>query len=210
MLGGWESEEGGKLDYGNTSALTHWPYLLNALQKQLWLVHREWCSDVYMCVCVCMSLFHASHTGLRNKSPYYREEARPVPPYARSHPGLTCSPKAWQLFPGESSLLRRAATDSLLGKRFSRLPHIAIKSLFVPHIWELCAFDIIFPVETARNYGLRHYCGKITNCWLLRMKLSHMSSRALVCSLIYPATQEHTHILRSCKHTHTPLVTRPQ
>lgn len=78
---------GGKLDYGSTSALTHWPYLLNALQKQLWHVHRGWCSiqaRMYMCVCVLMrescelSLFHASHTGPRNKGPYYRED--PVPP----------------------------------------------------------------------------------------------------------------------------------
>lgn len=43
---------GGKLDYSSTSALTHWPYLLNALQKQLWRVYREWCS-VQACVCVC-------------------------------------------------------------------------------------------------------------------------------------------------------------
>ena len=80
---------GGKLDYGSTSALTHWPYLLNALQKQLWLVHREWCSvqaRMYMCtrgcVCVCVyagvcvswAYFMPAIQGLRNKSPYYSEE----------------------------------------------------------------------------------------------------------------------------------------
>lgn len=34
---------GGELDYGSMSALTHWPYLLNARQKQIWHVHGERC-----------------------------------------------------------------------------------------------------------------------------------------------------------------------
>lgn len=39
--GGVVGQKGRKRDYRSTCALTHWPYLLNALQKQLWLVHRE-------------------------------------------------------------------------------------------------------------------------------------------------------------------------
>lgn len=38
-----ESEKWGELDYGSMSALTHWPYLLNARQKQIWDVHGERC-----------------------------------------------------------------------------------------------------------------------------------------------------------------------
>lgn len=90
--GGRESEVwGGGLDYGSTSALAHWPYLLNALRKtalactwgmvqctSLDVQYMSVYARVQMRVCVCvpceLSLFHASHTGLRNMSSYYREE----------------------------------------------------------------------------------------------------------------------------------------
>lgn len=36
-----------------------------------------------------------------------------------------------------------------------------------------------FPAQTTGNYGLHGYSGKITNYRLLRMRLVHMSSRAL-------------------------------
>lgn len=140
--------------------------------------------------CVCMScelsLFHASHTGLRNKCPYYGEER------TQCHLVLVHTPAflaPWK--PDSHSQVIQFPFLPLWLGWFASLSTVQIS--LCPHIWDLCAFDIIFPVETTCNYGLRGYCGKITNCWLLRMKLSRMSSRALVWSLIYPAAQEHTH-----------------
>lgn len=141
---------GGKLDYGSTSALTHWPYLLNALQKQLWLVHREWCSEqASMCVCVCvsceLSLFHASHTGLRNNSLYYREEhtqchlalvhipAFRAPRKPNSHSQVIPFP-----FP---PLWLDAVTNFASQKNVSGLPHTGIESVFFsPHYLRIMCF----------------------------------------------------------------------
>lgn len=70
-----------------------------------------------------------------------------------------------------------------------------------PPIWELCLFDIIFPAETTCNYGLHSYCGKITNCRLLRMKLSHMLSRVLVVEAdLTSSTGTHTSspVIKTC------------
>lgn len=72
-----------------------------------------------------------------------------------------------------------------------------------PQILELCALDIIFPVETTRNYGLHGYCGKITNCRLLRMKLSHMSSRALIWS---PGTHTSFAVINTYTHRRKKIV----
>lgn len=147
--------------------------------------------------CVChVSWAYYMPAILRNKCPYHREE------HAQCHLVLVHIPAFLALWKPDihSQVIRfpflplwlGAVTDLFLRIRFLFARHRYQISL-CPHIWKLCAFDKIFPVETTCNYGLRGYCGKITNCWLLRMKLSHMSSRALVWSLIYPAAQELTH-----------------
>ena len=72
-------------------------------------------------------------------------------------------------------------------------------------VWALCALDIIVPVETTRNYGLHGYCGKITNCRLLRRKLSRMSSRAPCLEPDLPSsTGTHTSfaVINTRAHTH--------
>lgn len=131
-------------------------------------------------VCVCireLSLFHASHTGLRNKCPYYREE------HAQRHLVLVhilALPAPWNLtaiprwFCFHFSLFGWAQRPICFSEYGFSIARHRYQIFICPHIGEL-----------------------ISNCRLLRMKLSHMSSRALVWSLIYPAAQEHTHSSQS-------------
>lgn len=101
------------------------------------------------CVCVCvsceLSLFHASHTGLRNNSLYYREEhtqchlalvhipAFRAPRKPNSHSQVIPFP-----FP---PLWLDAVTNFASQKNVSGLPHTGIESVFFsPHYLRIMCF----------------------------------------------------------------------
>lgn len=199
--------KGGKLDYGSASALTQWPYLLNALQKKknipalactrgtVWC--WSWWVYVFSRVCMWVELIPCQPHRPEKWESLLSREARPASPSA----GSRVENRRAHSFPGDpvsiSPSLIGTVTSLLLGILFLHCQAQMSNLSLCLRISKLCAFDVIFPVEAARNYGLHCYCGKIANCQLLRMKLSHMLSRAPVWSPNYPAAQEHTHPLQS-------------